>query len=111
MKMMNFNSSPLESNLVNKVKDYIRTTYRRDAWFFKVAGSATQRSGIPDILCCIKGKFIALELKREDGSGRPSPQQIIECEKIKDAGGYPLISGNFDEIKNFISGIVNDTKE
>lgn len=111
MKMMNFNSSPLESNLVNKVKDYIRTTYRRDAWFFKVAGSAAQRSGIPDILCCIKGKFIALELKREDGSGRPSEQQRIEVHKIRNAGGYAIVSNNLDEIKNFISGIVNDTKE
>lgn len=100
-----FNSSPLESNLVNKVKTFIRDEYKRNAWLLKTAGNASQRSGIPDILCCINGTFIAIETKREDGSGRPSKQQIIECKKITMAGGYAIISDNFDEIKNFIKSV------
>lgn len=106
MKTLTFNSTPLESNLVEKVKKYIRTTFRHEAWFFKTAGNAAQRSGIPDILCCIKGQFIAIETKREDGSGEASEQQRIECIKIRKAGGHAIISDNFDEIKIFIENIL-----
>ncbi len=98
-----FNRSPLESNLQKKVLKYIRTTYKQDAWFLNVAGSAVQRSGVPDIICCIKGHFIGLELKREDGSGRPSQQQLIECNKIMQAGGDAIVSQDFEEIKKFIA--------
>lgn len=106
MRKMTYNRSPLESNLVKKVEQYIKTTYRKDSWFLKTHGNGCQRSGVPDILCCIKGHFIALELKREDGSGRASPQQEIECKKINGAGGHALISDNMEEIRNFIESIV-----
>lgn len=105
---MTFNRSPLEQNLDTKVREYIKTTYRKDAWFLKVAGSAAQRSGIPDFICCIKGKFICIEDKREDGSGRASENQKIECKKIMNAGGYAIVSESFDEIKNFIEKVVNE---
>lgn len=104
---MTFNRSPLENNLVKKVKEYIKTAYREDAWFFKTSGNAAQKSGIPDILACVRGHFIAIETKREDGSGTPSEQQIIECKKIMKAGGYAIISKDFDEIKKFIEVIAN----
>lgn len=106
-KKMTFNRSPLESNFVSKVEKYIRTTFRDEAWFFKVGGNAAQKSGIPDILVCIKGRFIAIELKREDGSGKPSEQQIIECKKINRAGGIAIVSDDFKEVKNLLNTIYN----
>ena len=99
---MNFNRSPLESNLQKKVINYIKSTFKNQAWLLNVAGSAVQRSGVPDILVCINGTFIGIELKREDGSGRPSPQQIIECKKITQAGGHAIISNDFEEIKKLL---------
>lgn len=107
--MRTFNRSPLESNLVKKVETYLKTTFREEAWFLKTSGNAAQKSGIPDILVCVRGKFIGLELKREDGSGKPSEQQEIECRKISRAGGYSLISNNLNEIKDFINRIVNNS--
>lgn len=107
MKKMTFNRSPLESNFVSKLEKYIKTTFQDEAWFLKVGGNASQRSGIPDILVCIRGKFIAIELKREDGSGVPSKQQIIECKKINRAGGISIISNSFEEVKNLLNTIYN----
>lgn len=103
---MTFNRSPLEENLVTKIKKYLRTTYRRDAWFLKTAGSAAQKSGVPDILICVRGHFFAIETKREDGSGRPSEQQLIECKNINAAGGHAMVSRDFNEIKNLIESVV-----
>lgn len=108
---MTFNRSPLEKNLQNKVIEHIKTTYKKEAWFLNTVGSASQRSGIPDILACVNGKFIGIELKREDGSGRPSPQQEIEVKKINQAGGYAIISSDYNEIKNFIYSIYKKGNE
>lgn len=110
MKKMTFNRSPLESDFVSKVEKYIKTTFRDEAWFLKVGGNASQRSGVPDILVCLKGKLIAIELKREDGSGEPSEQQIIECKKINKAGGVAIISDDFNEVKFLLNSIYNNVK-
>lgn len=110
MKKMTFNRSPEESNFVSKVEEYIRTTFRDEAWFLKVGGNAAQRSGVPDIIICLKGKLIAIELKREDGSGRASKQQLIECKKINKAGGVAIVSDDFNEVKILLNSIYNNVK-
>lgn len=43
------------------------------------------RRGLPDVVACIYGRFVAFELKAE--RGRPSELQKIEIERINDAGG------------------------
>lgn len=106
MRMMTFNRSPLESNLDSKVKEYLKDTYKKEAWFLKVHGNGVQRSGIPDFLICVRGHFMAIETKREDGTGKPSDQQLIECRKLLLAGARTLISDDFEEIKKFIESVV-----
>ena len=59
------------------------------AWHIKVWGNAFQRSGVPDIIGCIRGKFFALEIKAE--KGRPSELQLYEIRKIKESGGYARV--------------------
>lgn len=55
------------------------------AYYVKQIGSMFSQSGIPDLLICYKGKFIALELKSE--KGKPSPLQLRNIDLIKAAGG------------------------
>ena len=59
------------------------------AWHIKVWGNAFQRSGVPDIIGCIKGRFFALEIKAE--KGHPSELQLYEIRKIKESGGYARV--------------------
>ena len=53
-----------EKAVENKIKKWLKD---RNYWFFKVHGSIFQPSGIPDILACINGKFVAIEVKRSEG--------------------------------------------
>lgn len=55
-------------------------------------------AGIPDILGCINGRFVALELKTE--KGRASPLQGWVLAKILAAGGFVAIvrPGNKDRV-------------
>jgi len=46
--------------------------------------------GTPDILACIVGRFIALELKRDDKQ-KAEPLQLHELNKVEGAGGIALV--------------------
>lgn len=60
-----------------------------DCWYVKIWGGGFQRAGIPDILICYKGFFIAVELKNEIGEA--SELQKYNIEKIKEARGIALV--------------------
>lgn len=46
--------------------------------------------GTPDILACISGFFVAIEMKK-DHKTEPEPRQIYDLEKVKNARGIALI--------------------
>jgi len=58
-------------------------------YYFMPAGTGRGRSGIPDIICCVKGKFIAIEVK--SATGKLTELQKYELEKITEAGGVALV--------------------
>lgn len=55
-----------------------------NCWFYK--SQEVGRKGIPDIIMCLNGIFVAIELKR-DGK-MPDPIQKIVMSHISDARGY-----------------------
>jgi hypothetical protein len=59
-------------------------------FFFKVHGHAMQRVGVPDILVCYRGWFVALEVKRPEG-GIVSPAQTVCMKEIRENGGFASV--------------------
>lgn len=82
-----------EKAVENKIKKWLKD---KNYWFFKVHGSIFQPSGIPDVLACINGKFIAIEVKRSKG-GIVSPLQKAQIEKIKENGGIAGVASSMEE--------------
>lgn len=60
-------------------------------WYTKIHGHPMQKSGIPDYLLCVHGKFLALEFKIDRGSILITPLQQYELEKIFKAGGVAVV--------------------
>ena len=83
----------LEKKVENKIKKWLKD---RNYWYFKVHGSIYQPAGIPDILACINGKFVAIEVKRTDG-GVISPLQKAQIEKIKENGGIAGVACSMED--------------
>ena len=83
-----------EKQFENEVKSWLKD---HGAWFLKTWSNGVQRAGIPDIFCCYKGKFIALELKTKNGV--VSELQKHEIKKIREAGGYAMVMR--DETEDF----------
>jgi Holliday junction resolvase len=61
------------------------------------------RAGIPDIVGCYNGRFIAIECKA--GKGTLTELQKRELERIKDACGlaYVINESNVDQLKELIT--------
>lgn len=58
------------------------------AYYFLPATGGYGRSGVPDIVCCHKGRFIGIEVKA--GNNTPTALQLRELQRINDAGGVAL---------------------
>ena len=59
------------------------------SWFYKTQQVCLR--GIPDIVGLVRGKFVALELKK-DKTARIDKLQIYVLEQIKKAGGFTAIT-------------------
>lgn len=81
-----------EKNFENRIKDFLKS---KGCWFIKYwSGSSSKgktftKEGIPDILCCCRGRFVAIEVKA--ANGKPKPLQIWNLKKIDEAGGYAVL--------------------
>lgn len=95
-----------EKAIENKIKQYLKTV--EDLYFFKEHGGLYGTAGVPDIICCYKGRFIALEVKAPDG--KPTALQDATIRRIIGAGGIARIVRSLEEVKSIIGG-VDETKE
>ncbi len=62
-------------------------------YFFPVAGAYTS-IGVPDIVACIRGRFVGIECKA--GNNRPTELQLRNLEDIRDNGGVALVVNEND---------------
>lgn len=83
---MKIRRDPLEQNVQGKI---IKEMEKLGSYVVKVR--AGTKTGIPDILMCYKGKFIALEVKRDEKK-EPTELQKLNIRKTQEAGGiaYPV---------------------
>ena len=83
-----------------KVKDkVVRLLKEEGVYYFFPATHGFGRSGVPDIICCVGGRFLAIECK--GGSGKLTALQANEIERIRAAGGAAVVVNeeNWDMIR------------
>ena len=91
-----------EKNFENRIKKYLES---KGAWFVKFFANAYTSSGIPDILCCINGRFVGIEVKQE--TGKPSLLQKVHLKRIGDSGGIGILAypSGYDDLKKLIDNL------
>lgn len=62
-------------------------------------------SGLPDIICVICGRFVGIELKREDGLGHTTLQQFKVLKDLNDAGAIADRIDSLDQLKKWVEDI------
>ena len=73
-----------EKDIVAAIKKYL-ASLGSDVFFWKEHGGPYGTSGVPDIICCCKGRFLGLEVKQP--KGRLTELQKRALQKINTAGG------------------------
>lgn len=62
------------------------------------------RAGVPDLLCCINGTFVGLEVKAPNG--RPTDLQRANINKINDEGGVAGIVRSVEDVDELLKDIL-----
>jgi hypothetical protein len=70
----------------------------------KIHGNEFQHSGIPDLICCIEGLFIAIEVKRPGVS--VSKMQQNEAVEISHAGGLWILGESIGRVIRDIADVL-----
>lgn len=93
-----------EKTFENKIKKYI-TEDLPLTWGVKFHGGTYSRSGVPDLLYCIGGYFVAIEVKAENG--KPSELQKSKIKNIRKSNGIAVIvkPSEFDKLKKLLQAI------
>jgi Holliday junction resolvase len=84
-----------EKQLENDIKNYL---FKEGIYYFKVHGSKFMTPGIPDIVSCVNGKFLAIEVKRPGAKNQQSDVQKVHERNIVKAGGVYLLADNLQEV-------------
>ena len=71
-----------------------------NVYYFKPATGGYGRSGVPDIVGCFNGKFIAIECKAQ--GGKATALQLREIDRILNCGGVALLINetNLDTLRD-----------
>ena len=86
-----------------KIKVYLKSI---GAYFIKTHGDRFSKVGTPDIIACVNGYFVAVEVKAENG--KPSDLQLYHLEQIRKAGrhSFLLYPKDFEDFKKFCENLL-----
>lgn len=73
-----------------KVKDKVVAILKDEgAYYFFPATHGYGRSGVPDVIACVNGRFLAIECKA--GTNKPTALQVREIEAIRACNGVAIV--------------------
>lgn len=91
-----------ETLLSKKVLSRLRA---EGGWWVKIHGGPFQCSGIPDIIGCWKGRFVAIELKV--GKGEPTKLQLVNVAILQNCGARAGIATSVEEALSIRDNLKN----
>jgi hypothetical protein len=92
-----------------KVKDkVVKLLKANSVYYFFPNTHGFGRSGVPDIICCVHGKFLGIECKA--GKNKPTALQEKEMQDIRNAGGNTLVINeeNISAVESILKEMSNE---
>jgi pantoate kinase len=90
----------------SKVKTKIKAILKEHGVYYAMPiGTGYGNAGVPDFLCCVKGRFLAIEAKA--GKGVTTALQVKNLREVEAAGGVATVVNehSIDELSDFIRRI------
>ena len=94
-------ASTPEAKVKAKIKAILKA---HNVYYAMPIGTGYGNSGVPDFLCCVNGKFLAIEAKA--GKGTPTALQEKNLQAIVDSGGdaWVVNETNLEDLAACIAG-------
>jgi hypothetical protein len=94
-----------EKTVENKIKDYL---FQHGIYHFKVHGSKFMPSGIADIISCVNGRFVGIEVKRPGAKNEQSEQQKIHQRNVIKSGGIYILADCLEDVTNVVEPLLKE---
>jgi hypothetical protein len=91
----------LEKDIVNAIMRYLKTVPHCFCW--KEHGSPYGTAGLPDVICCLDGRFVAFEVKTP--AGKLTKLQEITMQRIQAVGGKAYKVTSVKEVQSILSSL------
>lgn len=97
-----------EGKVKHAVKKLLKS-YDDQVWYFIPVSAGYGVHGVPDIIACVCGQFVAIECKAT-AKQKPTQRQQFVLSSIAQAGGSALVINidNVDFLKRVIDGVLKD---
>jgi len=87
-----------------RVKDKVKKLLKeRGIWYFMPAANGFGRVGIPDFICCMDGKFLAIETKAPGKRDNTTANQENRINEIRAARGWALVVDDPQQLEEFLN--------
>jgi hypothetical protein len=91
----------LEKDIVKQIMRYLKTLPECFCW--KQHGGQYGTAGLPDVILCYHGRFVAFEVKTP--SGKLTKLQEITLNKINASKGYAYKVTSLQEVKEILKNL------
>ena len=96
----------LERTIVKKIMDHLKAS---GGYCVKFHGNCYTQAGTPDILACLDGRFLALEVKRP--GGKPTPLQAAQLRRWQEAGALAAVVCSVADVVELLSDSPTDEQK
>ena len=88
-----------EAKVKARIKAWLKA---RGVWYCTPIGSGYGTSGVPDFLCCWRGRFLAIEAKAPGKRSNTTELQKQQLKAISSAGGIALVVDDVSQLDNLL---------
>lgn len=88
----------------------VKLLNKYDVYYFFPATHGYGRSGVPDIVCCVRGRFLAIECKA--GTNEPTALQLREITKIQESLGIAAVirESNLEMVETLLQEMTGEKR-
>ena len=88
-----------EGKVKRQVKTFLKTI---KAYYFMPMQNGFGVVGVPDLICCVKGKFLGIETKAPGKRYTLTANQKAQIDAIHEVGGYAVVVENVEQLIEYM---------
>lgn len=94
-----------EKQFEEKIKKFLNSL--PNTWYFKYWAGPYSKSGIPDLIACINGHFVAIEVKASNGHASELQKRNIRLIRESNGQAYIAYPKDFEKLKKELIALSN----